>query len=344
MDEQRSISLVNGSVSVIMPVYEAAAFLRTAVDSALGCSEVGEVILVEDGSTDASLAICQDLESVHPRVRLIRHEGGVNRGAGASRNAGIGSAQLPFVAFLDADDYYLSRRFSAEHAIFSAYTDADGVYGAIGSEFHDEQARTRYMARFGQEVVTVHSPVAPEQLFSALLGGIKRFGHFSLDALTVRRESLLRMPSLFAEDLALHQDTDFLLRLAHQSRLYAGSIGEPVAVRRVHAGNRITSGQDMAPHRYRLYTRLEHWAVNQTMRREDCRRIVARRVYWDMVQQEGRRAAILHARHFIRHPWIVRWVAIRELWFSRLLGPDSRLARALRTITWRCFGDQGSFL
>lgn len=344
MDEQRTRSPVNGSVSVIIPVYNAAAFLRAAVDSAFGCPEVGEVILVEDGSVDASLAICRELVEAHPRVRLIRHEAGVNRGPGASRNAGIGAARLPFVAFLDADDRYLPQRFSAEREVFNAHADADGVYGAIGSEFQGEEARSRYMARFGQEVVTVREPVIPEELFSALLGSVKRFGHFSIDALTIRREALLRMPFLFAEDLPLHEDTDFLLRLAFQSRLYAGSIVEPVAIRRVHAGNRITAGRDIALHQFRLYQRLEDWTADNSVGRDDRRRIVARRVYWGMVQHQGRWAAFLHTRHFIRHPWIMGWVAIRELWFNRLLGPDSRLARALRAITWRCFGDKGSFL
>src|SRR5690554_2086658 len=99
-------------VSVIIPVYNAEAFVAEAVQSALRIKEVRQIILVEDRSPDNCLAICQALEKKHPDiVELHTHPGHQQKGAGASRNLGIQHAKEQFVAFLDADDYYLPHRF-----------------------------------------------------------------------------------------------------------------------------------------------------------------------------------------------------------------------------------------
>jgi glycosyltransferase involved in cell wall biosynthesis len=98
-------------VDVIVPVYNAADYVRKAVESALARPETVEVILVEDGSTDESLAVCQELAAEYPTVRLYRHPNGENRGAGASRNLAISESTRGHIAFLDAD-YFLPCRFS----------------------------------------------------------------------------------------------------------------------------------------------------------------------------------------------------------------------------------------
>lgn len=120
-------------VSVVIPVYRAPAFVRMALESALAQPEMSEVLLVEDGSPDDSLAVCEELRSLHSRVRLLRHPGGANRGAGASRNLGIETATAPYVAFLDADDYFLPGRFARDVALLEQDAGVVGVYRVMGS-------------------------------------------------------------------------------------------------------------------------------------------------------------------------------------------------------------------
>ncbi|PIY03241.1 MAG: glycosyltransferase family 2 protein, partial [Bacteroidetes bacterium CG_4_10_14_3_um_filter_31_20] len=72
--------------------------------------ETSEVILIEDGSPDNGLDVCTSLAKKYSKVRLYRHENGENKGASASRNLGIRKANYPYVAFLDADDFYLPNR------------------------------------------------------------------------------------------------------------------------------------------------------------------------------------------------------------------------------------------
>jgi len=192
-------------ISVVIPVYNAAPFLADSIASALQFDDVKEVLLVEDGSTDGSLAECQRLAATDPRIVVLRHPGGGNQGAGASRNLGIRHATKPFVAFLDADDRYLPNRFDAERRIFAAHPDADGVYGALGVHFHSEAAKEKFMTQFERPHTTVTEPLAPEALFHGMVHNGK--GYFHLDTLTAKREALLRLDSLFAEELRLRQDT-----------------------------------------------------------------------------------------------------------------------------------------
>ena len=122
-------------VSVIIPVYNADRFLEKAVNSALQQEETFEVILIEDNSPDNSFEICKQLERDNLKVRLFRHEGGKNKGAGASRNLGLVKAKGEYICFLDADDFMLKNRFQKAKIILENNPDCDGVYDAVGTYF-----------------------------------------------------------------------------------------------------------------------------------------------------------------------------------------------------------------
>ena len=90
------------NISVIIPVYNAGRTLIRAVDSILMQEyESMEVVLVDDGSTDDSAVLCDELASQEPRVRVIHKENG---GVSSARNAGLEVAEGEYVMFLDADD------------------------------------------------------------------------------------------------------------------------------------------------------------------------------------------------------------------------------------------------
>ena len=89
-------------VSVIIPVYQAEKFLTECVESVRkqDYSEL-EIVLVNDGSTDRSNQMCEELAAADPRIRVIHQN---NKGSGAARNAGIKEATGKYLLFLDADD------------------------------------------------------------------------------------------------------------------------------------------------------------------------------------------------------------------------------------------------
>ncbi len=226
--------------SVIIPVYNAAAYVTQAVESALAQPETGEVLLIEDGSLDDSLAVCQALAEKHPQVKLLRHPNGENKGAGASRNLGMEQAGCDWMAFLDADDYYLPGRFTKASEIFMADQGCAGVYEAIGRQVEDGEGLHRWDAagKSDQALHTMSKEVPPEDLPDALISN--QYGSFHLDGLTIRR-SLLAECGLMNQRLRLHQDTDFIIRCALSGKLLPGRLDVSVAVWRVHAANRISA-------------------------------------------------------------------------------------------------------
>lgn len=114
---------VKGMVSVIIPSFNHARYLRECVDSVLAQDHpLLEVIVVDDGSTDASLDI---LRSYGSRIRLLQQQGGRQARA---RNLALGVARGEFIAFLDSDDRYRPGRLSAAVAAFHAQPQAALVW------------------------------------------------------------------------------------------------------------------------------------------------------------------------------------------------------------------------
>ena len=107
--------------SIIIPVYNTEAFLRECLDSVLAQDSPSEWegILVDDGSTDSSGAICDEYAAKDARFRVIRQ---ANAGLSAARNAGLDVAAGEFILFLDSDDLWHKDLLSSMDQI-SAKTD-----------------------------------------------------------------------------------------------------------------------------------------------------------------------------------------------------------------------------
>lgn len=227
-------------ISVVIPVFNAEKFVSQAVVSALQFDEVHEIILIEDKSPDNALKICQQLAEKHEKVKLYQHPDKQNHGAGPSRNLGIEKSTGDFVAFLDADDYFLPNRFDAERELFKD-PKVEGVYGALGVHYYSEKAKEQYYRLFGDRLTTVYKKYNPKDVFPGQLHMLGSFGLFSIDTLTVRREALMnKVKTLFKPHLRLHEDTEFLFRLSYYLDLYPGILDKAIAIRGVHENNRIT--------------------------------------------------------------------------------------------------------
>ncbi len=91
------------AISIIVPVYQAEKYLAQCVDSILAQTVTAlELVLVNDGSTDASPAICDAYAAKDQRVTVIHK---ANGGVTSARKVGVRAAAAPFVGFVDADDY-----------------------------------------------------------------------------------------------------------------------------------------------------------------------------------------------------------------------------------------------
>ncbi len=118
-------------VSVIVPVYNAAAYLDRCVTSLVGqtLSDI-EILLIDDGSPDACPAMCDEWAQRDARIRVLHEE---NSGPGFARNAGIGMARGEYIGFVDADDYVDSEMYERLYTAAVAY-DAALVMGGLRCE------------------------------------------------------------------------------------------------------------------------------------------------------------------------------------------------------------------
>jgi glycosyltransferase involved in cell wall biosynthesis len=113
-------------VSVIIPFYNAGAYLRDAVNSVqVQTLSRFECILVDDGSTDLSWAIAEEYAASDPRIKIYKRPGDRPKGAGTCRNYGIEKAQGEFSVFLDADDWLAEFCMEQRIAAFRQFPHCD---------------------------------------------------------------------------------------------------------------------------------------------------------------------------------------------------------------------------
>lgn len=299
------------NISVIIPVYNAAAFLRKAVESAVQLAEVKEILLVEDCSTDNSLQICRELEHKYPKVKFHRHPDNGNHGAGATRNLGLEKATQEFTAFLDADDWYLPNRFVTDAELFQN-PETEGVFNAIGTAFLSEKGKAEFREKFKDTVLTTVKKAAEgKDVFYGLLGLDQSFGtFFHLNGLTVRTAALRKNRLKFNENLKVHQDTDFIVKLSWHCHLKSGNITEPVAVRGVHDNNRITKIKRYTlqynQRQYLLWDSIAKWSVDKKIENRYNEHIHLTRFSFKAGSQTGLKKWVTVGTAVLKNPRILR--------------------------------------
>lgn len=126
--------MVSDLISVILPVYNRESYLKKCIDSVLNQENVDlELILIDDGSTDGSPAICDDYASRYENVRVYHQE---NSGLSVVRNAGLDNASGEYIVFIDSDDF-LPEGILAKMLLQLKENDADMVMGNY-AEYDDE--------------------------------------------------------------------------------------------------------------------------------------------------------------------------------------------------------------
>lgn len=118
-----SLPSATPSLSVVMPVYNAAPYIGAALDSILAQTlPVTEIIVVDDGSSDGSA----DVAATRPGVTVIRQP---NRGAATALNRGVEAATGEYLTFLDADDLWSETKLARQFSVLTSPPPVDLVFG-----------------------------------------------------------------------------------------------------------------------------------------------------------------------------------------------------------------------
>ena len=201
------------TVSVIVPSYNAMAFVGQAVKSALDSPGLDvEVIEVDDGSTDGTLTVLKQFDG---RVRTVRQERG---GPYRARNLGAHLARGSWLAFLDADDDWLPGKLAAQLKLADEHVDlvyTDRLNFGNLSRVKERQS----------ESVTLHDG----DIFEPLLLG----NFITLSSVLIRKSAFEKLGG-FAVDRRGVQDWDMWLRYAASGGLVA-LCSEPLTRYRIHA-------------------------------------------------------------------------------------------------------------
>lgn len=210
---------MNPLVSVVVPVYNGEKYVAEAVASILSQSHSNlDIVLVDDGSTDASLGILKDFELRDSRVQVLQKSNG---GLSSARNFGMRAAKGEYIAFLDADDIWLPHKIERQLNLLIQSKDAGLVY-----------CDNIYIDSVGNEIDVGGfrlDPTIQGQVFSELVKANKVCGSGSG---VLVPQSVFREVGEFDEKLRACEDWDMWLRI---SRKYSIKFVADVLVKiRIH--------------------------------------------------------------------------------------------------------------
>ena len=198
------ISAENIKVSVVMPIYNAFDYLRPALDGVIHQTLTDiELICIDDGSTDNSLAVLKEYQKVDERVRIITEN---NAGPSIARNKGFVRARGKYVIFLDADDFYedtlLEKLYNmAENDSLDIAVCKFDIYNNRKATFEDN-IRSDHGEIFNDNAIVSKNDY-PDVILSCTTGYVwnKLF----------RREFLIEKELAFDEELRVFEDTHFVV-------------------------------------------------------------------------------------------------------------------------------------
>ncbi len=263
------------TLAVVIPAYEAEAFVREALDSVWGQTRrPDECVVVDDGSLDRTAERIEAWSAEHElTVRLIRQD---NQGESAARSAAVTAASCQLVGLLDADDVLLPHALATLVAGFEAWPDLVACFGnaerrlgdAVGRDYLSGKPvwglpyeRARFTAPGGDEVELRQ---ISSGLFESLLSG----SYIANCAAIVRRSAAIEA-GLWSDEFPTAGDRDFWLRL---SRVGPFAFSNQVVARvRYHRASLTATRRDadQANDKVRVLRKMERLSASLTLNSDE---------------------------------------------------------------------------
>lgn len=196
-------------ISIIVPAYNAEAFILDAIKSITAqCYPALEILIVDDGSQDSTVALVRE---ACPSAIIIQQ---TNAGAAAARNTGLKAARGKFLCFLDADDCWLPGKLEAQIKHLKQYPETGAVFHQWFIWHPDSNGH--------YATPHIQQNPAPQETDAALSGWI--YHHLLLDCVVhtstvMMRREVLDQVGLFKAELVTGEDYDYWLRVSQQFRI-----------------------------------------------------------------------------------------------------------------------------
>ena len=252
-------------LSVVVPSYNTAPFIAQTIRSILDqtVSDL-EVIVVDDGSSDDSLAVIDAMRD--PRVTCVQQH---NRGLAGARNTGILLSRAETIGFCDADDVWYSRKAERHLAMMEANPQ-------LGLTFSFSEYLSESGMPTGQLLVTrCHQPTVHDLI---------RRNHIGNGSTPLVRKDAFRVAGLFDETLGSCEDFEMWVRVAACTPFVLGLLPEVLTGYRVRSGSMTTSydnfleGHRLALERFRVY--VPGFSEREAARSyAECLRIASRKAF-----------------------------------------------------------------
>ena len=221
------------AISVVLPVYNAAPYLRTAVESILNQTFCDfELLALNDGSTDASLSVLQQIAATDQRLRVISRE---NKGLVETLNELIVLSRGQYLARMDADDISRPERFARQVTYLNEHPECV----AVGT-------RCLLIDPEGLPIMRSVNDLEHQDIESAMLSGWGAIRGICHPTLMMRRDSVMKAGG-YSADYTHAEDIDLFLRLGELGRLaniadilleyrqHFGAVGYSQSQRQMHA-------------------------------------------------------------------------------------------------------------
>jgi glycosyltransferase involved in cell wall biosynthesis len=225
-------------ISIIIPCYNYAAYIRDAIDSILAQTyEHWEMLIIDDGSKDGTAAIAQEYAS---RDARIAYHYQINQGLSAARNTGLALAKGEYVQLLDADDYLAPEKLAIHAGVLQAQPEVALVFGDTYNFKHAEVVAER-------TIVPLHLRMGPISGQGQALALHMAHDNMFLPGNPVFRKSLADKIGKFSEQLFSLEDWHFWYRgvLLSASYSYDNRPGTEFYAR--------THGHNMSSNRYKMW-------------------------------------------------------------------------------------------
>jgi glycosyltransferase involved in cell wall biosynthesis len=207
-------------VSVVIPNFNYGQYLDRCISSVLSQTYSNiEIIFVDDGSTDKSLAIAEKFKN---RVRIYSQ---LNKGVNAARNVGLLNSNGELIALCDSDDYWAPKKLEAQVDIFQKNPQVGLVYCSYSLVDKEENYLSQVNARYEGNLAELFISMPTRALISC--GG----------STSIFKRELLKDSLLFDESLRGNgEDWDFFRRLCKSTQVEL--VKEPLAYIRKHTNSR----------------------------------------------------------------------------------------------------------